>query len=129
MKPALQKRGATKGRRWLNDGRQGDTQSGQRDCEEYGRYGGVLSGLGCEIDAEAGAFHVGTTLPNGMRLDFDSTSFVRQWDNGWSGATGGSTVLGFGVASRDGVDALYGELVAAGYRGRQRPYDAFWGAR
>ena len=24
---------------------------------------------------------------------------------------------------------MYGDLVAAGYRGRQPPYDAFWGAR
>jgi catechol 2,3-dioxygenase-like lactoylglutathione lyase family enzyme len=85
--------------------------------------------LGLEINAEAGAFHVNVTLSNGMRLDFDSTSFVPQWDSGWNGSTGGSTVLGFTVGSRDRVDALYADLVAAGYRGRQRPYDAFWGAR
>ena len=68
-------------------------------------------------------------MPNGKHLEFDSTDFVPQWDSGWSGSTGGSTVLGFGVRSREDVDARYAELVAAGYRGRQPPYDAFGGAR
>lgn len=85
--------------------------------------------LGLAIDADAGAIHVQVTMPNGMLLEFDSTEFVTQWDSGWSGSTGGSTVLGFGVPSREAVDAVYGDLVAAGYRGRQPPYDAFWGAR
>ena len=38
-------------------------------------------------------------------------------------------MLGFAVSSGEAVDALYGDLVAAGHRGRQPPYDAFWGAR
>jgi uncharacterized glyoxalase superfamily protein PhnB len=38
-------------------------------------------------------------------------------------------VLGFRLASRESVDALYEELTGAGYRGAQPPYDAFWGAR
>lgn len=85
--------------------------------------------LGLEIDAEPGAEHVAIALPNGMLLEFDSAAFVPNWDGGWHGSTGGSTVFGFGLASRAAVDALYAELVGAGYRGRQQPYDAFWGAR
>jgi len=85
--------------------------------------------LGLEIEAEPDGMHLGVKLPSGFMLDFDSTSFVTKWDSGWSGSTGGSTVLGFAIASREGVDALYADLVAAGYHGRQRPYDAFWGAR
>ena len=38
-------------------------------------------------------------------------------------------VLGFRVATREAVDALYGRMTAAGHRGQQPPYDAFWGAR
>jgi len=38
-------------------------------------------------------------------------------------------VVGFKAASRDGVDAIYSDLTAAGYRGQHEPYDAFWGAR
>ncbi|GAC1308050.1 MAG: VOC family protein [Vulcanimicrobiaceae bacterium] len=85
--------------------------------------------LGLDIDAEAGAYHVEVPLANGMRLEFDSTAFARQWDGGSDGTTGGSTVLGFEIPSLGGVDALYAELTRAGYRGRQQPYDAFWGAR
>jgi uncharacterized glyoxalase superfamily protein PhnB len=42
---------------------------------------------------------------------------------------GGSTVLGFAVPSRQAVDEIYAGLTGAGYRGHQKPYDAFWGAR
>ena len=38
-------------------------------------------------------------------------------------------MLGFKVDSRERVDEIYAYLVAAGYRGQQPPYDAFWGAR
>jgi uncharacterized glyoxalase superfamily protein PhnB len=85
--------------------------------------------LGLEIDADSGGVHVEVRFSNGMLLEFDSTTFVTQWDSGWNGSTGGSAVIGFAVASRDAVDALYADLTAAGYRGRQPPYDAFWGAR
>lgn len=83
--------------------------------------------LGLEIDADAGGVHVEVRFSNGMLLEFDSTAFVTQWDAGWNGSTGGSAVLGFAVPSRAAVDALYADLTAAGYRGRQRPYDAFLG--
>jgi hypothetical protein len=33
------------------------------------------------------------------------------------------------LASRAAVDDRYAELIAAGYRGRQPPGDAFWGTR
>ncbi|HEY5290486.1 MAG TPA: VOC family protein [Caulobacteraceae bacterium] len=85
--------------------------------------------LGLEIDADPGAEHVSVKFSNGMHLDFDSATFVPSWDSGWDGSTGGSTVIGFDLASREAVDTLYADLVAAGYRGRQPPFDAFWGAR
>lgn len=85
--------------------------------------------LGLVIDAPSGAPHVGVTLPNGLLLEFDTVSFVRQWDAGSTGHAGGSTVLGFSVPTRDAVDELHRSLVDAGYRDHQPPYDAFWGAR
>jgi uncharacterized glyoxalase superfamily protein PhnB len=64
----------------------------------------------------------------GLDFDLDSSAFAHQWDVGWpAGRTG--VVLGFKVVTRDSVDALYADLVAAGHRGQQPPYDAFWGAR
>jgi uncharacterized glyoxalase superfamily protein PhnB len=38
-------------------------------------------------------------------------------------------VLGFSLPTREAVDERYRELTSAGYRGRQPPFDAFWGAR
>jgi predicted lactoylglutathione lyase len=84
--------------------------------------------LGVAVEAGPGG-HASVTLPNGVALEFDTAEFVGLWDAGWRGATGGSTVLGFGVDSREAVDELYDELTAAGHRGHQPPYDAFWGAR
>ena len=85
--------------------------------------------LGLVVAAEPGAQHVAAQMPNGMLIEWDSTQFVRQWDSGWDGSTGGSAVLGFSVSSRDAVDEIYADLTRAGYQGHQQPYDAFWGAR
>jgi catechol 2,3-dioxygenase-like lactoylglutathione lyase family enzyme len=85
--------------------------------------------LGLDAKAEPGAPHVEVRFPNGMSLEFDTAESVGTWDRGWHGATGGSNVLGFGVESRERVDELYREVTQAGYRGRQPPYDAFWGSR
>jgi hypothetical protein len=49
-----------------------------------------------------------------MSMDFDSVGFVPMWDSAWKGATGGSTVLGFSVASREAVDDLYATLTEDG---------------
>jgi catechol 2,3-dioxygenase-like lactoylglutathione lyase family enzyme len=85
--------------------------------------------LGLPVEAEAGAHHVAVTMPNGLLIEWDTTGFVPTWDSGWPGSTGGSTVLGFSAPARDAVDEIYADLTRAGYRGRQQPYDAFWGAR
>ncbi len=62
----------------------------------------------------------------GVDLDFDSTAFARQWD---AGSSGPAVIIGFKLASRQAVDETFARLTAAGYAGRQEPYDAFWGAR
>ncbi len=64
-------------------------------------------------------------------LDIDSVRFAERWNTGWQGRTdlGGRVVVGFSVASREEVDRLYAELTAAGHKGLQPPWDAFWGAR
>lgn len=84
--------------------------------------------LGWEIDL-ASEDHAVAQLANGMSVDFDSVGFVPMWDGGYEGATGGSTVLGVSVGSRNDVDELYADLVAVGHPGRQPPYNAFWGSR
>jgi catechol 2,3-dioxygenase-like lactoylglutathione lyase family enzyme len=67
----------------------------------------------------------------GLYFDIDSTTFAQRWNTGWRDREdlAGRVVVGFHVASREEVDRLYGEMTAAGHRGLQAPYDAFWGAR
>ena len=64
-------------------------------------------------------------------LDLDSAAFAQIWNKGWAGRKdlAGRVVVGFSVSSREEVDRLYGEMTAAGHRGLQAPFDAFWGAR
>lgn len=73
--------------------------------------------------------HAAMRLENGILVEFDTVSFAPAWDSGYTGATGGSTVLGLSTATRGDVDRIYSDLVANGGRPRQPPYDAFWGAR
>ncbi|MGH8988474.1 MAG: VOC family protein [Acidimicrobiales bacterium] len=70
--------------------------------------------------------HRSVEASGGIDIDFDSVEFARHWDRGWDGGMG---VLNFTVTSRQRVDEIYADLVGAGYRGQQEPYDAFWGAR
>jgi len=81
-----------------------------------------------------GAHHASaeeTAASDGVGLDIDSTTFAQVWNTGWRDREdlAGRVVVGFRVASCEEVDRLYGEMTAAGYRGLQAPYDAFWGAR
>jgi uncharacterized glyoxalase superfamily protein PhnB len=93
--------------------------------------------LGLEIPDQtiwrtaSGAHHVDLHLPNGFHLHLDSVALAKHFDSGWpeARAVGTKTVIGFAVGSRKEVDERYARLVAAGYTGRQQPYDTFWGAR
>ncbi len=69
-------------------------------------------------------------MPGGLDLDFDSYTLAGEYDAGWKPVEGGQRcVIGFGVASREQVDALFAEMTGHGYPGPQPPYDTFWGAR
>jgi len=80
--------------------------------------------LGMEIE-DSGPDHRSATNAGALDFDLDSRSFAKVWNSAARDAP--CVVIGFGVASREEVDRLYQELTAAGYRGQQRPYDAFWG--
>jgi catechol 2,3-dioxygenase-like lactoylglutathione lyase family enzyme len=93
--------------------------------------------LGLEIPAASvwrtatGAHHVDLRLSGGIGLDFDSSELAARYNAGWreTGDGPGRCVIGFSVATREDVDERYAALTAAGYKGLQPPYDAFWGAR
>ncbi|MHB8464518.1 MAG: VOC family protein [Acidimicrobiales bacterium] len=89
----------------------------------YRRLGLVIP----ETEPQWAGSHRTAETPGGLDLDFDSTEFVKVWDQGWRDDKMG--VLGFAVDTRDEVDEVYADLTGAGYAGQQPPYDAFWGAR
>jgi uncharacterized glyoxalase superfamily protein PhnB len=93
--------------------------------EFYGRIG-VTGTKG----SDPAAAHVQLRMPGGFSLELDTAASARGWHAGWRADPGSvRVVVGFALASRDDVDARYRHLVAAGYVGRQPPFDAFWGAR
>ena len=76
-------------------------------------------------------FHVNSEPHDGARLELDSAEFAPVWNAGWAGRADlqGRIVLGFRIATREGVDQRFNSLTSASYRELQPPFDAFWGAR
>ncbi|MFG3042153.1 VOC family protein [Streptomyces sp. NPDC048330] len=87
--------------------------------------------LGLDVPAGAeSAPHVEAELPGGLRIAWDTEEVVRSFDPGWTRPAGGNRIeLAFRCGAPAEVDAVYEELVAAGYRGHLKPWDAVWGQR
>jgi catechol 2,3-dioxygenase-like lactoylglutathione lyase family enzyme len=87
--------------------------------------------LGLDVPADADDQpHVDVPLPTGSRLMLDTVETIHSFDPNWSPPTGGSrTALAFACDSPSDVDAVFAELVGAGYEGHLEPWDAFWGQR
>jgi len=73
----------------------------------------------------------GQSADQAIDFDLDSTAFAQHWNIAWKGRTDlrGRVVIGFGVPTRMDVDIVFRDMIGAGYRGLQEPYDALWGAR
>jgi uncharacterized glyoxalase superfamily protein PhnB len=76
-------------------------------------------------------FHASSEAEAGAHLELDSSNFAPVWNAGWADRTDliGRIVLGFSQPTTKAVDQCFDQLIAAGYRALQPPYDAFWGAR
>jgi uncharacterized glyoxalase superfamily protein PhnB len=90
--------------------------------------------LGVAIDEmkvpEWAPHHANGVTTNGVRVEFDSIAFAKQWNPGLHEAKLGSATLPFfHASSREEVDRMHARMIAAGYRSQQAPTDAFWGAR
>ena len=85
--------------------------------------------LGLEIPAEADHEpHAEAVLAGGIRLMWDTHELLKSLDPGWEpGPPGGS--LAFLCADAAEVDAVYAEMVDAGFTGSQKPWNAEWGQR
>ena len=74
--------------------------------------------------------HLEATLPNGLRLMFDTVDLIRQLDPEREEPTGDHRIgLAFLCSSSAEVDEVYARVVAAGHPSKHEPYDAFWGQR
>ena len=77
-----------------------------------------------------GSLHAPADMANGFEFQLDNEHHARIYSAAWRRPTGSSSLLlSVSVGTRDEVDSTYVKLVAAGYEGRQPPYDAFWGSR
>jgi len=85
--------------------------------------------LGIDVPEPEGD-HLDVTLPNGLRLMWDSEELMKQIDPDREEPQGGDRIsLAFDCGSPGEVDATHGKIVEAGFRSKAEPYDAFWGQR
>ncbi|GAA2247469.1 VOC family protein [Streptomyces roseiscleroticus] len=73
--------------------------------------------------------HAEAVLPGGVRLLLDTEETVRSFHPAWRPRSGGRTSLALLCGDPAEVDAVYADLVGAGYRGELKPWDAVWGQR
>jgi uncharacterized glyoxalase superfamily protein PhnB len=86
--------------------------------------------LGLDVpEPRGGEDHFEITLPNGLRLMWDTEALIKQLDSGWRRTQGQATTLAFECSDAADVDALHLRLLEAGFRSKTEPYDAFWGQR
>ncbi|MFF0457944.1 VOC family protein [Nocardia africana] len=91
---------------------------------------GFYRRLGLEFGEVVGGGHVEAPLPGRFRLMLDSEENIARDVGGRSwNAAAGRIGLAVECDSAAEVDALFGELVAAGYHGETQPFDAVWGQR
>jgi catechol 2,3-dioxygenase-like lactoylglutathione lyase family enzyme len=94
-----------------------------RDVHESARF---YRELGLDVpEPPSGEDHFEIRLPNGLRLMWDTIELIRQIDPGWEEPTGHR----MGLAFECDADAVHTKLVAAGFRSKAEPWDAFWGQR
>jgi hypothetical protein len=64
-------------------------------------------------------------MPGGFNLEPGTAESARLWHAGWRADPARvRVVIGFSLPAREAVDEHYAELTAAGYAGRQPPFDA-----
>lgn len=86
--------------------------------------------LGIDVaDPESAEDHHEATLPNGLRLMWDTVELMRKLDSEWQQPQGRAIALAFECGSPDDVNGTYARVTQAGFQGKTEPYDAFWGQR
>ncbi|HUC36898.1 MAG TPA: VOC family protein [Acidimicrobiales bacterium] len=100
-----------------------------QDMEESLTFYRLLGVAVPEADDVVGG-HAQVRMPSGFSLEIDTASSTRLWHAAMrSDPAPVNVVVGFSLPTREAVDERYEKMTDAGYTGRQRPFDAFWGAR
>ena len=73
--------------------------------------------------------HLEATTPTGLRVMLDSVEMAKQFEPEWVQPAGKPIALAFLCTSPSEVDDVHQRVIAAGYRSKNAPYDAFWGQR
>ena len=82
------------------------------------------------VDApDAAEDHLDATLPNGLRLMWDTLELIKQLEPDWTEPRGHRMGLAFECSSPGEVDAAHARVVAGGFRSKKAFWDAFWGQR
>jgi uncharacterized glyoxalase superfamily protein PhnB len=85
--------------------------------------------LGLEVDVPEGEIRHAQIESDGADIHIDNEHLAAISNASWRSSGQPRVVVNFRFPSRPDVDARYADLVEAGHRGVQEPYDAFWGAR
>lgn len=89
--------------------------------------------LGVEIEDHGGGaadiVHMTVSGDGGVDLDIDNDNLASMYNDGARTGRSRRVIIGFRVDTREEVDEIYAAVLAAGFEGRQPPYDPFWGAR
>ena len=97
-----------------------------KDITESLRFYGEL---GLPVPEPGEEDHVECTLPNGLRIAWDSVELMQKISEHWEAPAGHRMGLAFLAESPQAVDETYARIVAAGFQGHKTPWDAFWGQR
>lgn len=73
--------------------------------------------------------YVEVITSNGYRISWNQIDMIKSIDPDWVEPVGQGISLAFKCDSPSDVDAVYQQLVSAGYKGHKEPWDAFWGQR
>jgi catechol 2,3-dioxygenase-like lactoylglutathione lyase family enzyme len=84
--------------------------------------------LGIDVPDPEGD-HLDVTLPSGLRLMWDTEELMKQIDPEREEPRGHRMGLAFLCEAPAAVDELHAKVLAAGFRSKAAPYDAFWGQR
>src|SRR5215468_76120 len=80
--------------------------------------------LGVDVGEPAGDDHFEATLPNGLRLMWDTEELIRKLDPEWKRSEGHAMALAFECAGAGDVDETYARVVGEGFNGKAEPFDA-----